>query len=191
MDKVEYSGDKLRDEIIASEQAQTEFLKWKLVLVAGAGSAALGLNSGSRSPLALYILCLIPFVSTYVDLVYSHLMLRILVIGTYLRKAEEKPQKSHLVSYEAFVERARRPLFHPFALEALALHASTVLLSSLVLLLGLSVNARVGRAIVRATTDLSAVPFVISGTLGLILTVLVHLVTRAQVKAVKGISEKA
>jgi hypothetical protein len=186
-----YSEDKLRDELIGSEQAQTEFLKWKLVLVAGAGSAALGLNSALRLPFALYILCLIPFVCTYVDLVYTHLMLRILVIGTFLRKTEEKPQEGGLVSYETFVERARCPLFHPFALESLALHASTVLLSVLVFIIGLYVKEISVQALVEETISLNRAPFLISGGLGLFLTVVVVLVLRQQVRAISGISEKA
>jgi hypothetical protein len=41
--------DKLRDEIIESQKAKTDLLKWKLILVAGIGAAVLGFGSSSQS----------------------------------------------------------------------------------------------------------------------------------------------
>ena len=91
------------------------------------------------------------------------------------------------MSYETFVERARCSLFHPFALESLALHASTVLLSGLVLFLGLAVNEICVPEIVGEKTRLNGIPFLISGGLGLFLTAVVFLVRRQQVSSISEI----
>lgn len=48
--------DKLRDEIIESQKARTDLMKWKLILVAAIGAAGFGIGShvpqGSHPPLA-------------------------------------------------------------------------------------------------------------------------------------------
>ena len=63
-------------------------LKWKLVLVGTLGAAGLGLAGASRHTPGHpeLVLCAVPFVSVYVDLLCRHLSLRILVIGRYLRR---------------------------------------------------------------------------------------------------------
>ena len=40
--------EKLRDEIIESQKARTELMKWKLILVAAIGGASLGIGSNCR-----------------------------------------------------------------------------------------------------------------------------------------------
>jgi hypothetical protein len=78
-------AEALRREIAASLNAQIDFLKWKLILVASLGSAALGfLKTDLRAP---YLLVLIPWVCLYCDLCYWHLHLRVTRNGNYLQKA--------------------------------------------------------------------------------------------------------
>jgi hypothetical protein len=70
-----------KNEIIEAERSRTDLLKWKLILVAALGAIGLGINSpGStlQPTLSLHlVLCLIPLVCVYVDLLCSHLGMRI------------------------------------------------------------------------------------------------------------------
>ena len=77
--------DKLREEIIEAEKIRADLIKWKLILVAGLGAAGLGLNGNSCDDMTL-LLCLIPFVCVYVDLVARHFNLRIHVIAEFTGK---------------------------------------------------------------------------------------------------------
>jgi len=127
--KAEAQG--LRTEIIDAAKARANFQKWKLGLVAALGAAALGVggNGTTRIPL---LLCGIPLVCGYVDLLCKHITLRILVIGTYLRKlneANEPPDK--ILDYEGFVEKARKR-FDPYELEDRVMYRSTKVLSAAV-----------------------------------------------------------
>jgi len=73
----------LRNEIIASQKARMDFLKYKLLAIAGLGSIGLGF-SGSQTGINNYLLCIIPFVCAYVDLLCYHNDMRILVIANFL-----------------------------------------------------------------------------------------------------------
>lgn len=83
----------LRTEIVESQKARIDLLKYKLIAVAGLGSFALGslgtkglpANDGGLENPILLILTLIPLVCIYVDLVCQHNTMRILVIAQYLK----------------------------------------------------------------------------------------------------------
>lgn len=96
----------LRGEIVEAEKARCDLLKWKLGLVAGLGAAGLGLGSYHTADCDFhYILCLIPLVCVYVDLLAKHMTLRIMVIGCFekcmaVAGNTESP-------YEQFAARAR------------------------------------------------------------------------------------
>lgn len=95
----------LRGEIVESQKARCDLLKWKLGLVAGLGAAGLGLGSNYSTDRQFhYILCLIPLVCTYVDLLAKHMTLRIMVIGCYENSIEQTP-------YERFAAKARKMPF--------------------------------------------------------------------------------
>jgi hypothetical protein len=80
---------KLRDEVLQAEQVRSDLLKWKLALVGAIGAAGLGF-AGSRGPGgADLVLCAVPLVCLYVDLLCHHLSLRILVIGSFLRTHQD------------------------------------------------------------------------------------------------------
>src|SRR5713226_1515874 len=118
--------EKLRDEIIESEKARTDFIKWKLILVAAIGSAALGLSSKESSNGNLGILlALIPFVCLYVDAVCFHNEIRIMTIARFLRTRDEGSLER---TYEEYCRNHRSH----FSLEGFALLGATVLLSALV-----------------------------------------------------------
>ena len=79
----------LRDEIIESQKARADLFKWKIILVAAIGAAALGLGAtglgGERAGTHQYLLCLVPLVCVYTDVLCAHINLRIRVIGHFLR----------------------------------------------------------------------------------------------------------
>ena len=109
----------LREEIVESEKARVDLLKWKIILIATLGAVALGFESTAPAGAAAasapsfsheYLLCLIPLVCLYVDLLCSHLNLRIMVIAHYEQYAAGKRGSDATLleaEYELFAEDAR------------------------------------------------------------------------------------
>jgi hypothetical protein len=124
--------DKLRDEIIESQKARTDLIKWKLVLVAGIGAASLGSTNTIVHANAL-LLALVPFVCLYVDAVCFHLDVRIMAIARFIRQNPITAEPEAAL-YETYCTE-NRPYFE---LEAVALQGATLILSVLVMLIGLS-----------------------------------------------------
>jgi hypothetical protein len=127
-----HDRESLRQEIVESEKSQADFLKWKFIIVAAVGSLSLGFssstNTGSPSVRAQSLLCLIPLICAYVDLISLHIMVRVRTIGAFLKETGS--------DYEKFVSEVRqRTGANPYGFETLALHGSSFLLN--VLLLGL------------------------------------------------------
>ncbi|MFN2533610.1 MAG: hypothetical protein ABR555_20210, partial [Pyrinomonadaceae bacterium] len=99
------------------------------------------------------------------------LMLRIVVIGTYLRKTKKQLRQPDYVGvkdYESFVSdilgEVRSNPFSPFGLELTAIHGSTLVLSIIILVYGFvlaSSNARL------------AYLYLVSGFIGIIFTILI------------------
>lgn len=125
--------EKLRDEIIESQKARTDLMKWKLILVAAIGAAGLGIGSsapaGSHPPVV--VLAFIPLVCLYVDAVCVHNDMRIMAIGRFLRT---RPAGSVEGDYERFAKEHRER----FSIEGVALVGTTVVLSVLLFFLGSS-----------------------------------------------------
>ena len=130
----------LRGEILESEKARMDFLKYKLLAIAALGSIGLGLGSetGGSTFEHIYILGIIPLVCLYVDLLCHHNTLRILVIGQYFANKG--------CPYEKFISQANKTLrkIKPcskagyfFELEDWALEISTLLLSCFILIFGI------------------------------------------------------
>ena len=151
--------EKLRDEILQAEGTRSDLLKWKLGLVGAIGAAGLGFAGSVELRHADLVLCVLPPVALYVDLLTLHLTLRIHVIGAFL--ATETGQVSSLYrDYERFAHRMRHLDERgrsAFALEDWALFYSTYGLALAVAGYG-----------VFQLLDGSAfgVPFVLSGLVG-------------------------
>jgi hypothetical protein len=149
--------EKLRDEILQAENTRSDLLKWKLGLVGAIGSAGLGL-AGSVELHADLVLCALPPVAIYVDLLALHLTLRIMVIGSYFRTAEAAEPPAYQ-GYEGFVHDLRSVggVPSPYALEDWALFYSTYALCAAV----------AGYGIYQLVVEGSiGIPFVLSGALG-------------------------
>lgn len=118
-------SSKLSDEIVATQQSRSEYLKWKLVLVAALGAVGLGLDEKiSAAPL---LLALIPWVCVYVDLLCGSLNARLILIGTFYAKKRHD-------EYEEFVQKNR----DVFTVEDAALYWSTLALCGILLIFGVA-----------------------------------------------------
>ena len=117
-------------EIIESQKARSDLLKWKVVVVGALAATGLGLvkTRGPGQRYADLVLCAIPIIAAYIDLLCRHLSLRILVIGAYRRKARVRDE------YEDFAELARNR-------NAFQLEDAAVLFSSLLFSLALMATA--------------------------------------------------
>ena len=153
----------LRQEILESQKARSDFLKWKLVVVAGLGAAGMGFTSGGYR-YGHVVLCFIPFACIYVDLLCRHLSLRIFIIGQFIKS--EKPEDVN-AQYVHLYERFSDRLSYAFTLEAWDLHWSTIAISICI--------APIGWAIQSSDKDASITAFLawlfgLSGVLGILLS---------------------
>jgi hypothetical protein len=123
----------LRTEIVESQKARVDLLKYKLLAVAALG--AFGLSRDNTSPMCIYSFCFIPFVCIYIDLLCFHNTLRILVIAKYLKNSCRDP-------YELFITNHLEEYHHNkvgffFKLEDWALQWSSIALSIILAFFGL------------------------------------------------------
>ena len=115
----------LRDEIIESQKARADLFKWKIILVAAIGAAVFDVGDPLASGKAAgqagqddivskreYLLCLVPLVCVYTDILCAHMNLRIRVIGQFLREFQPIPaatdDSATQVAYENFVHKTRQ-----------------------------------------------------------------------------------
>ena len=120
----------LRSEIIESQKTQAEFLKWKLIATAAVASIAFGINQGEGGHEGRpFLLCLVPLICAYVDLTSLHIMIRIIIIGSYLKAKGN--------DYERFVFNIRQAkITGPYVFEAVALHGSSLVFNIIIVVLG-------------------------------------------------------
>jgi len=171
--------DKLRDEIIESQKARTDLIKWKLVLVAAIGAAGLGATGNDPVPVLLIV---IPFVCLYVDAVCFHNDLRIFAIARYLRTVKSDPDAA---PYEEHCREKR----DSFKLEAFAVQGATIVLSALTILVGFAMRKppwdELGEWVVKGSPRISALLFV-SGSAGLTFSWLFFGIYRDQMDTLDG-----
>jgi hypothetical protein len=124
----------LKQEINQTIESEHDFAKWKLIVVAALGGAALGLN---KTDLAQpWLILFIPFACAYIDLHLSQYQARMLVLAHFIRcyrfgsAAQDKDET--LPRYEDYCNRLRKSKRHIFDLGQLA---------SLIASLGLSISA--------------------------------------------------
>jgi hypothetical protein len=128
----------LRTEIVESQKARIDLLKYKLLAVAALGAFALGAGHGdgsSMSSMYIYSFCFIPFVCVYIDLLCFHVSLRILVIGTYLQSACADPYELFISQHFETFHKQKGRFF--FEMEDWALQWSSIALSSIIALFGI------------------------------------------------------
>ena len=111
----------LRSEIVESQKSQADFLKWKFIVVATVASAWLGFSTATPPAKegTQWLLCLLPLICAYIDLISLHIMIRITTIGSYLKEVGNE--------YEQFIFEVRRPGgANPYIFEGVALHGSSL-----------------------------------------------------------------
>jgi len=124
----EEQSHSLRGEVIEAQKIRSDLLKRKLEIAVVLGAIGLGLEKNPEVPHASLVLCCLPFVCAYVDLICAHLSLRMMVIGSYLRAATA----DHKGGYEEFVSQAREMgprKINAYALEDWASYLSSIILS--------------------------------------------------------------
>jgi len=118
----------LKEEIGQTTKSEHDFAKWKLIVVASLGGAALGL--GKEDP-HYWLLLFIPFICAYIDLHSYQYQNRIMVIARFLRSyrsaGASQGDEAALQEYENVCERLRRK--HFFDLGQYANLASSLILS--------------------------------------------------------------
>ena len=159
-------ADRLREEILQAQRVRSDLLKWKLVIVGALSAAGLGLAGSRATGHADLVLCAVPLVSLYVDLLAYHLSLRILVIGGYFRLEaggyEEYVQSARELSLPHRHRGDTQPTGSAFDLEDWAVSWSTGLLSLAVLGYGIYVAIHPAGA-----ASALSIPFLASGAVGL------------------------
>jgi hypothetical protein len=174
----------LRAEIVDAEKARVDFQKWKLVLVAGLGAAGLGLGAPPGTTSHPQLLCVIPLVCGYVDLLCKHITLRIMVIGTYVRKLNEGSRAlGTVLDYEGFVEKTRKKV-QPFELEDWVMDGSTLVLSAAIAGYGLWAWRK------SQFLSVDVWPYLVSGILGLVMFCIVRFVGNSKLRRLAKIDLK-
>jgi len=166
----------LRGEVIESQKTQADFLKWKIISVATIASISLGLASTTNPTIqgAKLLLCLVPLICAYVDLTSLHIMIRIIMIGIYLKKVGN--------AYETFVFEAReRTGSNPFVFEAVALHGSSLVFNIIIVGLGFALPDDWPPKYLTA--------YIMSGTLGIVVTVLLWVWYTSRAKEIIRVAE--
>lgn len=121
----------LRAEIVETQKTGADFVKWKLIATATVASLLFGVGRTqvtNEDHLQLLI-CLIPLICAYVDLVSSDLAIRILAIAAFLRE--------HGDVYECWVGPKRMKPSNPWAFAPIAIHGSTLSICVLILAVGI------------------------------------------------------
>jgi len=105
----------LKQEIMQAIEAEHDFAKWKLIVVAALGAAALGLGKDGKSQSPHYehwLLPIIPFACAYIDLQTYQCLNRIMVIARFIRTyRKDDPTMGNgdraMQRYEDFCAQAR------------------------------------------------------------------------------------
>lgn len=182
----------LRAEIIETQKARSDLLKWKLLLIATIGCVGLGLTKDNRVPYAPFILCCIPFVCYYVDILCAHLNLRINAIGRYF----VLKNKNVNIDYEDLCERLDKEVNY-FGLETYALRVTTILLSIFVVILGVcyffiggTIYPSIKKSLIEYQNVCLAITIGFSGLLGIFSTFYVRILANKKMRSLDKIIEE-
>jgi hypothetical protein len=170
----------LRQEIIESQKTQADFLKWKLISVATVGAISFGFTSNVKltASSAKLLLCMVPMLCAYVDLISLHLMIRIITIGLYLKIQGN--------NYESYVGQIReRSKANPFIFEVGALHGSSLLFNIIVVGLGFALPKGPDNWPEQYLTA-----YVVAGMLGIVWTIFLWMIYTFRVNEVDRLAKE-
>lgn len=152
----------LRQEILESQKARSDFLKFKLISIATLAAAGLGLN-GKGSILGEnidYVLCVIPLICIYVDLLCYHNNIRIKIIAAFFKEKKDE--------YESFIDKiskAHKEESYYFKLEDYVIRWSSIIISVLLIIYGLCLN--------KFEIKFKSLHFIIVGIVGVIISLII------------------
>lgn len=121
----------LKQEINQTLESEHDFAKWKLIVAAALGGAAMGLDKSNSAH--IWLLLLIPFACAYIDLHLSQYQARILVLAQFIRRYQAIGQgedvDNTLPDYEKCCEQLRSTKGHFFDLGQFANRLASFTLS--------------------------------------------------------------
>lgn len=171
----------ISNEIIESQKARSELLKWKIIVVSILATAGLGVSKDiEKLELAF---CIIPLVCAYVDALCLHLNLRIFTIGKWhsLELGKDLDDEyTYMKYYEKFTD-------HAYQCGAYRLEKWTILYSSLL------INAIIAIAPFLKIAELAITNRgVVSsfGAFGLLLTLLLNRYLRITKNSIDSLSDR-
>jgi len=170
----------LRQEIIESQKTQADFLKWKLISVATVSAISFGFTSDVKltASSAKLLLCMVPMLCAYVDLISLHLMIRIITIGLYLKIQGTK--------YESYIGQIReRSKTNPFIFEVGALHGSSLFFNMIVVGLGFALPKGPDNWPEQYLTA-----YVVAGVLGIVWTIFLWMIYTFRVREVDRLAKE-
>jgi hypothetical protein len=126
----------LRAEVLQAQRTRSELLKWKLGLVGAIGAIGLGFAGSRTSAHVDLVLCAVPPVCLYVDLLCRHLTLRMLVISAFFQRNRARSQDWEAIKEYEKLAGAVRENRDAFALESWAVSGSTAAVSGAVFFYG-------------------------------------------------------
>lgn len=178
------SVSSFRTQIIETQKARSDLMKWKLLLVAGLGSAGIGMQKLNLNEEYL-LLALIPLVCVYVDALCAHLSLRITAIGEFIRSQEPvNEDQKYARDYENFLK-----LKPPnYGLEQLALHWSTGCISAVIAGAGMVLLAQgIAHSPVTLAPYFTPIAMIASGLTGIAITILIRFFDMRRRKILRGV----
>jgi hypothetical protein len=122
----------LRSEILESQKARIDLLKFKLIAIATLGAIGLGFGEHVTNPRIDpdVILCIIPFVCVYIDLLCYHNTMRILVIAQFLNYSGDL-YENYISVLGEYNNHHKKKVGYYFELEDFSLYGSSIMLSGL------------------------------------------------------------
>ncbi len=124
----------LRTELIETQKVRSDLMKWKLLIVAGVGGAALGFSKDAPGSAHLAH-AVLPLACFYVDLCCRHLSLRNKAIGLFVMFG--KHDDLVLKNYEEFYSKISGKVWRRLSLESAALVGLTLFVSIVIVPVGI------------------------------------------------------
>lgn len=157
----------LQSQIRAAQAARHELVKWKLVIIAVGGGAALGVAGESVLSCSHLIFAILPLACAYIDLLCRNLSVRTKLIARFLALLQQSTTDD---VFEAFYGDYAR-IWKRRSLETIALIWSTLLISILAPAIGITISLyKPGEM----GGDVEATILAISGVLGIALSLLIQ-----------------
>ena len=172
----------LRQELNGAQQRQAELLKWKLLLVSALAATGLGLTNSSTAPHIELVLCCIPFVCAYVDILYHDQSLIIIGIAEFTRSCLTLGgENTDLIEYEKFALALRQMRYKRRTIGAYDLNKINLKWASILFSVSIIIYA------FTQYNKATSIAIGISGIIGIFLSLWITGIYEIRVKRVRGL----